>query len=196
MLNVAGGCAGLTAALIRRFATIFVETHSEADVAGRVAQVLLILADQHGQVTPQGLRTPLRGSQSTLGGLAGGSRENVNRALAQMAAKGLIAQDEGCAWQGSHHNPQARPIAAGPVNAQASRKDQPTVTSAFSESSNAIIARAIRTCPDRLWNPDCHSEASPPILCNLVSEYCEGDRLGDGRATPIGQARQRLETPP
>ncbi len=88
----------LTATLIRRLTDEhrwIAETHSAVDVAGRVAQALLILAQEHGQVTPRGIRIPLRVSQSTLGGLAGGSRENVNRALSQMAAKGLIEQQRG-----------------------------------------------------------------------------------------------------
>jgi CRP/FNR family transcriptional regulator, cyclic AMP receptor protein len=88
----------LTATLIRRLVDEhrwIAEAHSAVDVAGRVARLLLILSEEHGQVTPRGIRIPLHVSQATLGGLIGGSREHVNRALSQMAARGLIGQDGG-----------------------------------------------------------------------------------------------------
>jgi len=88
----------LTATLIHRLTDEhrwIAEAHSAVDIAGRVAQLLLILSEEHGEVTARGIRIPLRVSQETLGGLIGGSRENVNRALSQMAARGVISQEGG-----------------------------------------------------------------------------------------------------
>lgn len=88
----------LTAALLRRLISEFImvtDTQSVRDIAGRLAQRLLMLAEAHGEPAPIGIRIPIRISQTMLAAMAVGSRENVNRALARMASDGLIAHDDG-----------------------------------------------------------------------------------------------------
>lgn len=88
----------LTAVLLRRLideVVMITDTQSVADITGRVAQRLLMLARAHGEPAPVGIRIPIRLSQTTLAAMASGSRENVNRALARMTADGLIAHDDG-----------------------------------------------------------------------------------------------------
>ena len=88
----------LTAALLRRMIAEFIivtDTQSVGDIAGRLAQRLLMLAEAHGESAPVGIRIPIRLSQTMLAAMAVGSRENVNRALARMTADGLIAHDDG-----------------------------------------------------------------------------------------------------
>jgi CRP/FNR family cyclic AMP-dependent transcriptional regulator len=73
-------------------------TFSEAaflDVPGRVARKLLDLAAAHGQKTPDGIRIEMRLTQKTLAGMVAASRENVNRALSRLAARGDIVQRAG-----------------------------------------------------------------------------------------------------
>jgi len=73
-------------------------TFSEAaflDVPGRVARKLLDLAAAHGHKTPDGIRIEMRLTQRTLAGMVAASRENVNRALSRLAAKGDIVQRAG-----------------------------------------------------------------------------------------------------
>ncbi len=88
----------LTAALLKRYTDEFVmitDTQSVGDITGRVAQRLLMLARAHGEPAAVGIRIPIRMSQAMLAAMALGSREKVNRALAQMTADGLIAHDGG-----------------------------------------------------------------------------------------------------
>ncbi len=73
-------------------------TFSEAaflDVPGRVARKLLDLAAAHGRKTPDGIRIEMRLTQRTLAGMVAASRENVNRALSRLAARGDIVQRAG-----------------------------------------------------------------------------------------------------
>jgi CRP/FNR family cyclic AMP-dependent transcriptional regulator len=73
-------------------------TFSEAaflDVPGRVARKLLDLAAAHGHKTPDGIRIEMRLTQKTLAGMVAASRENVNRALSRLAARGDIVQRAG-----------------------------------------------------------------------------------------------------
>jgi CRP/FNR family transcriptional regulator, cyclic AMP receptor protein len=73
-------------------------TFSEAaflDVPGRVARKLLDLAAAHGRKTPDGVRIDMRLTQRTLAGMVAASRENVNRALSRLAARGDIVQRSG-----------------------------------------------------------------------------------------------------
>ncbi len=65
------------------------------DVSGRVAKKLLDLAESKGESTPAGTRIRLRLSQRTLAGMVAASRENVNRALRRLAARGAIQQEGG-----------------------------------------------------------------------------------------------------
>jgi CRP/FNR family transcriptional regulator/CRP/FNR family cyclic AMP-dependent transcriptional regulator len=60
------------------------------DVPGRVAKVLLDLAEKHGRPAAGGTVIGVRLSQRTLAGMVGASRENVNRALARFAAQGDV----------------------------------------------------------------------------------------------------------
>lgn len=63
------------------------------DVVGRVARRLLELAEQYGVPTEQGTRIDLVISQRELAGWVGSSREAVNKALAQLQHRGLVATD-------------------------------------------------------------------------------------------------------
>ena len=65
------------------------------DIAGRVARKLLDLGQSHGHTTPEGIRIDLRLSQRTLASMVSASRENVNRALHRMTARGDIRLDGG-----------------------------------------------------------------------------------------------------
>ena len=65
------------------------------DVTGRVAQRLTDLAAAYGQPTDQGTKIGLQLSQRELAGWVGASREAVNKALAQLEDRGLIARDNG-----------------------------------------------------------------------------------------------------
>jgi CRP-like cAMP-binding protein len=58
------------------------------DLAGRLAKLLLQLADKHGQTQDAVLDLGL--TQSDLAGMIGASRPAVNRALQTLAARGLI----------------------------------------------------------------------------------------------------------
>lgn len=74
------------------------ETFSEAaflDIPGRVAKKLLDLSQTQGESTSAGLRIRIRLTQRTLAGMVGASRENVNRALARLTARGDITLDNG-----------------------------------------------------------------------------------------------------
>jgi CRP/FNR family cyclic AMP-dependent transcriptional regulator len=75
--------------------TTYIHTKDDAfadlavrDIPGRVARKLLELAAAGGKPS-------LALSQSTLAGLVGASRENVNRALSRFAALGYISLDRG-----------------------------------------------------------------------------------------------------
>ncbi|MEO6796304.1 MAG: Crp/Fnr family transcriptional regulator [Candidatus Dormibacter sp.] len=74
------------------------ETFSEAaflDIPGRVAKKLLDLSESQGEASAQGRRIRMRLTQRTLAGMVGASRENVNRALARLVARGDIALEKG-----------------------------------------------------------------------------------------------------
>ena len=74
------------------------ESFAEAaflDIPGRVAKKLLELAETHGELGGGGTRISLRLTQRTLAGMVAASRENVNRALSRLSARGDIAQEGG-----------------------------------------------------------------------------------------------------
>ena len=74
------------------------ESFSEAaflDIPGRVAKKLLELAETHGELGDGGTRISLRLTQRTLAGMVAASRENVNRALSRLSARGDILLDAG-----------------------------------------------------------------------------------------------------
>jgi CRP/FNR family transcriptional regulator, cyclic AMP receptor protein len=60
------------------------------DVPGRVAKALLDLADRFGEVTTEGLQVHHDLTQEELAQLVGASRETVNKALADFAARGWL----------------------------------------------------------------------------------------------------------
>ena len=63
------------------------------DVVGRVAHRLAELAETYGEPIDGGTRIGLALSQRELAGWVGASREAVNKALAQLEARGLIAAE-------------------------------------------------------------------------------------------------------
>lgn len=65
------------------------------DIPGRVASKLIELADSKGRITSNGVVIDIRLKQSTLAGMVGASRENVNRALRSFADLGYIRQSGG-----------------------------------------------------------------------------------------------------
>ncbi len=60
------------------------------DVPGRVAKALLDLAERFGVQTPEGIQVNHDLTQEELAQLVGASRETVNKALADFAARGWI----------------------------------------------------------------------------------------------------------
>jgi adenylate cyclase len=65
------------------------------DVPGRIARKLLELADRHGEPVADGVRIGIRVPQGELAAMVGSSRENANRALAQLAGLGALTIDRG-----------------------------------------------------------------------------------------------------
>ena len=61
------------------------------DVPGRIASELLSLAREYGQVTPEGVRIPMRLTQADLAALVGASRVSVNQALGQFRKRELVS---------------------------------------------------------------------------------------------------------
>jgi CRP-like cAMP-binding protein len=66
---------------------------TELDVVGRVARRLVELAERYGRPTAEGILIDLPISQRELAGWVGSSREAVNKALAQLAARDLIVAE-------------------------------------------------------------------------------------------------------
>ena len=65
------------------------------DARGRLAQLLLDLADSHGVPTPRGRRIELPLSQRTLAGLVSVRRERVNRLFTALVREGVVAFEHG-----------------------------------------------------------------------------------------------------
>lgn len=65
-----------------------------SDVPGRVAKLLLELADKFGQPGPDGVLVHHDLTQEELAQLVGASRETVNKALADFAQRGWIVVDQ------------------------------------------------------------------------------------------------------
>jgi len=61
------------------------------DVPGRIASLLLSLAREYGEETPEGTRIPMRLTQAELAALVGASRVSVNQALGQFRKRGAIS---------------------------------------------------------------------------------------------------------
>lgn len=64
-----------------------------SDVPGRVAKTLLSLADRFGHTESDGIRVSHDLTQEELAQLVGASRETVNKALADFAARGWLRLD-------------------------------------------------------------------------------------------------------
>ncbi len=63
------------------------------DVPGRVASQLLALTREYGEETPEGLRVPIKLTQSDLAALVGASRVRVNQALGYYRKRRNISID-------------------------------------------------------------------------------------------------------
>lgn len=68
--------------------------YSTLDVNGRLALQLLRLSEQHGVVTPNGIRIDLRLTQTDLGALVGASRESVNKVMGFFRRQGYVVCDD------------------------------------------------------------------------------------------------------
>jgi CRP/FNR family transcriptional regulator, cyclic AMP receptor protein len=77
-----------------RNSTSSIETLSTLDVAGRVARVLLDLADKHGETVPRGTRINVRLTQGELAAHVGASRESVNKEIGKLRRRGCLEYDE------------------------------------------------------------------------------------------------------
>lgn len=60
------------------------------DIRGRLALKLLELAGMYGRSSPSGVRIDMRLSQTTLAGMIGATRENVNRAMRALSDSGHV----------------------------------------------------------------------------------------------------------
>ena len=87
----------LATALLGRLRLDFGEVSGmrSGDIGRRLARQLALLSDHLGKTSPEGTRIAARVTQSTLAGLIGASRENVNRALVRLTADGVIDQRDG-----------------------------------------------------------------------------------------------------
>ena len=63
------------------------------DVPGRVASQILSLSREYGKETTDGVRIPIRLTQSDLAALVGASRVRVNQVLGYLRKRGLISID-------------------------------------------------------------------------------------------------------
>ena len=63
------------------------------DVPGRVASQILSLSREYGEESTDGVRIPIRFTQSDLAALVGASRVRVNQALGYLRKRGLISID-------------------------------------------------------------------------------------------------------
>jgi CRP-like cAMP-binding protein len=82
------------AAELRRLTTHVAELHF-LDLAGRLAARLTRLAQDHGEIQPDGsilLNAPL--TQSDLAAMIGATRQSVNKLLGEFVAAGLLRMDE------------------------------------------------------------------------------------------------------
>ncbi|HVX29843.1 MAG TPA: Crp/Fnr family transcriptional regulator [Nitrolancea sp.] len=76
-----------------RLANTRLQADATLDVEGRVALQLLSLAQELGEATEQGIRIPIRLSQSDLAALVGASRVRVNQIIVEYKRSGIIDID-------------------------------------------------------------------------------------------------------
>ena len=77
-----------------RSSNVSIETLSALDVKGRVARVLLDLADKHGEKVGPGTRINAKLTQSELAALVGASRESVNKEIGKFRRRGIVDYDD------------------------------------------------------------------------------------------------------
>jgi CRP-like cAMP-binding protein len=89
---------GLIEVLAQRVRTLTkrYETISTLDVSQRLAQVLVSLAQKHGQADGARVRIPVRLSQSDLGSMVGATRESVNKQIRKWTECGVLHHETGC----------------------------------------------------------------------------------------------------
>jgi CRP/FNR family cyclic AMP-dependent transcriptional regulator len=63
------------------------------DVPGRIARRLLSLAEQHGEVTPQGIRIPLRLTLEAWSQMVGAARPTICKELSGFRERGILSLD-------------------------------------------------------------------------------------------------------
>jgi CRP/FNR family cyclic AMP-dependent transcriptional regulator len=90
--SVATHLLGTLARRLRR-ANETLADHVFSDVPGRVAKALLELSQRFGEPSADGLRVTHDLTQEELAQLIGASRETVNKALADFAARGWLRRD-------------------------------------------------------------------------------------------------------
>lgn len=78
---------------LRRTTEIYL-AYSTLDVNGRLALQFLRLAEQHGIVTPDGIRIDVKLTQTDLGALVGASRESVNKVMGYFRRQGYLSLDD------------------------------------------------------------------------------------------------------
>lgn len=71
------------------------ESITTLDVSGRLARLVLNLADKHGEPAAVGVRVRVKLSQQELGDMVGATRESVNKLLGDWKQAGLLHQEEG-----------------------------------------------------------------------------------------------------
>jgi CRP/FNR family cyclic AMP-dependent transcriptional regulator len=77
-----------------RVSNVSIESLSALDVKGRVARVLLDLAEEHGEIVDGGTRINVRLTQSELAAHVGASRESVNKEIGKFRKRGIVDYDE------------------------------------------------------------------------------------------------------
>jgi CRP/FNR family transcriptional regulator, cyclic AMP receptor protein len=88
---------GLIEVLAQRVRTLTkrYETISSQDVPQRLAQVLVSLAQKHGQKDGLRVRIQVRLSQQDLGSMVGATRESVNKQLRKWTEAGVLRREAG-----------------------------------------------------------------------------------------------------
>jgi CRP-like cAMP-binding protein len=71
------------------------ENISSMDISSRLADVLLTLAEKHGERAGADVRLPMRLSQQDLGAMVGATRESVNKQLRHWIHDGILKQESG-----------------------------------------------------------------------------------------------------
>lgn len=90
--RMARNVLAMVASRLRRI-TVHVESLAFLDVPGRVATVLLELAERYGLQRPDGIQIELRLTQSELATWVAASREMVNKVMGTYRDQGLVAFD-------------------------------------------------------------------------------------------------------